>query len=140
MNVKFFLDTNVFVYAFDPVAKAKARVADRLIKEALASGKGAISYQVVQEFLNIAIRRFADPMSAAEAEQYLNTVLHPLLAIHSSKELYVEALHLQSRYHLSWYDSLIATAALQAECELLLTEDLQHGQKFGSLRIENPFL
>src|SRR5271170_4988084 len=140
MNGKFFLDTNIFVYAFDPVAKTKSRVADRLIKEALASGKGTISYQVVQEFLNVAIRRFANPMSAAEAEQYLNSVLHPLLAVHSSKELYVEALHLQSRYKFSWYDSLIVAAALQAECELLVSEDLQHGQKIGALRIENPFL
>jgi len=140
MNGKFFLDTNIFVYAFDPVAKTKAQVADRLIREALASGKGRISYQVVQEFLNVAIRRFADLMSAAEAEQYLNRVLHPLLGVHSSRDLYIEALHLQSRYKFSWYDSLIVAAALQAECELLLSEDLQHGQKIGALRVENPFL
>jgi predicted nucleic acid-binding protein len=49
-------------------------------------------------------------------------------------------LHLQSRYRLSWYDSLIVAAAIQAQCKLLLTEDLQHGQRFGDLRIENPFL
>ena len=140
MSGKFFLDTNIFVYAFDPVAETKSRRADHLIKEALASGKGTISYQVVQEFLNVAIRRFANPMSAAEAEQYLNSVLHPLLAVHSSKELYVEALHLQSGYKFSWYDSLIVAAALQAECELLLSEDLHHGQKIGALRIANPFL
>ncbi len=140
MNGRFFLDTNIFIYTFDPVAKAKSRLAGRLIKEAFVSGKGVISYQVVQEFLNIAIRRFADPMTIGDAERYLNDTLHPLLSVHSSKELYVEALHLNSRYKLSWYDSLIVAAAKQAECDLLFTEDLQHRQSFGSLRVENPFL
>jgi predicted nucleic acid-binding protein len=98
--------------------------------------KGISSYQVVQEFFNVALQ----PMRADEAERYLNTVSRPLLSIHSSQALYLEALHLQSRYHLSWYDSLVVAAAIQADCELLLTEDLQHGQRFAKLRIENPFL
>jgi predicted nucleic acid-binding protein len=140
MNGRFFLDTNVFVYTFDPVAKRKAALADLLINQAFATGKGVISYQVAQEFFSVALRRFANPMSANEAEAYLTNILHPLLAVHSSKEFYVEALHLQSRYKFSWYDSLIVAAAKQAECEVLFTEDLQHGQKIGNLRIENPFL
>jgi predicted nucleic acid-binding protein len=49
-------------------------------------------------------------------------------------------LHLQSRYRLSWYDSLIVASAIQTQCQVLMTEDLQHGQQFGDLRIENPFL
>ncbi len=140
MNVRSFLDTNIFVHSFDPVAGAKSRVAENLIQQALTSGKGIISYQVAQEFLNLATRRFTALMSAADAEKYLTRVLSPLLAIHSSKHLYVEALHLQARYRFSWYDSLIVAAALQAECKLLLTEDLQHGQKIGTLTIQNPFL
>jgi predicted nucleic acid-binding protein len=79
-------------------------------------------------------------MKVDEAEQYLSTIFRPLLGIHSSPALYLEALHLQSRYRLPWYDSLVVAAATQAQCELLLTEDLQHGQTFGDLRIENPFL
>jgi predicted nucleic acid-binding protein len=140
MNGKFFLDTNIFVYTFDPVAKKKAASADLLVNEALATGRGLISYQVAQEFLSVALRRFAKPMSAADAEAYLTNVLHPLLAVHSSRELYLEALHLQSRYKFSWYDSLLISAAKQAECEVFFTEDLKHGQKIGDLRIENPFL
>jgi predicted nucleic acid-binding protein len=139
MNGRFFLDTNIFVYTFDSVAKRKSALADRLVKEALSTGKGVVSYQVAQEFLNLALRRFDRPMTAVEAERYLNEILHPLLTIHSSKELFVVALQLQSRYKFSWYDSLIVAAAQQAECEVVFTEDLQHGQRIGNLRIENPF-
>ena len=140
MSDKFFLDTNIFVYSFDRNAVAKSRKADELILRALTTQKGMVSYQVVQEFFNVALRRFAPPMSLVDAQQYLGTVFRPLLSVHSSPALYVEALQLRDRAALSWYDSLIVVAALQAGCDLLLTEDLQHGQRFGSLQIANPFL
>ena len=140
MSGRFFLDTNIFAYAFDAKAPAKARRASQLIRRAADTGKGIVSYQVVQEFFNVAFRRFAQPMSAAEAEQYLITVFRPLLAIHSSSVLYVEALRIAGEYLLSWYDCLIVAAALQGECSVLYSEDLQHGQKIDNLRIENPFI
>ncbi len=140
MSDRFFLDTNIFAYSFDRSAVAKSRRAAQLIRTALKTQKGITSYQVVQEFFNVAFRRFTQPMKVDEAEQYLGTIFRPLLGIHSSQVLYLEALRLQSRRRLSWYDSLIVAAAIQAQCELLITEDLQHGQEFGDLRIENPFL
>ena len=140
MPDRFFLDTNIFVYSFDRSETAKSRRAAQLIRTALKTQKGIVSYQVVQEFFNVALQRFAKPLKADEAEQYFSTIFRPLLGIHSSPALYLEAIHLQGRYRLPWYDSLIVAAAIQAECELLMTEDLQHGQRFGNLRIENPFL
>jgi predicted nucleic acid-binding protein len=77
---------------------------------------------------------------AADAEQYLSTVFRPLLAMHSSRALYVEALNLCGQSGLSWYDSLIVSAAVQARCEILFSEDLQHGQRFGTLQVRNLFL
>ena len=140
MNGRFFLDTNVFLYSFDRGAPAKARRALQLIREGVATRKGLISYQVAQEFFNVALRRFAQPMNVAEAEQYLATVFRPLMAVHSSQALYGEALRLKGRYRLPWYDSLIVAAALEGECDVLCTEDLQHGQRFGKLEVQNPFL
>jgi predicted nucleic acid-binding protein len=140
MPDKFFLDTNIFVYSFDREAAAKSRRATELIRAALKTQKGITSYQVVQEFFNVALQRFTKPMKAEDAERYFSTVFRPLLGIHSSSALYLEAIHLQGRYRLSWYDSLIVAAAIQAECRVLITEDLQHGQRFGDLQIENPFL
>jgi len=140
MSDRFFLDTNIFVYSFDQSAAAKAKRARQLIREALTTQKGVISYQVVQEFFNVALRRFSQPMQAADAEQYLSTVFRPLLGVHSSQALYAEALHLHAQSRLSWYDALIVSSALQARCDLLFTEDLQHGQRFGTLQVRNPFL
>jgi len=140
MNDRFFLDTNVFVYSFDRSVPAKARRATQLIRKAVATRKGIVSYQVAQEFFNVALRRFAQPMTVAEAEQYLATVFRPLMAVHSSQALYGAALGLSGRYHLPWYDSLVVAAAIEGKCSLIYTEDLQHGQRFENLRVENPFL
>ena len=140
MSDRFFLDTNIFVYSFDQSAPAKARRARQLIRDALTTQMGIVSFQVVQEFFNVALRRFSQPMQAADAAQYLNAVFRPLLAVHSSPALYAEALFLHAQSGISWFDSLIVSAAIQARCEILFSEDLQHGQRFGSLQVRNPFL
>lgn len=88
----------------------------------------------------MALNRFAHPMRPADALQYLGAVFRPLLSVHSSQALYAEALQLHAQNALSWYDSLIVAAAMQAKCKVLFTEDLQHGQQFGSVRVANPFL
>jgi predicted nucleic acid-binding protein len=135
-----FLDTNIFVYSVTDDSASKARVATELIRRALASQKGVVSYQVVQEFFNLALKRFARTMSLADCIDHLDTVFRPMLRVHSSIALYTEALALQNRFRLSWYDSLIVSAALHAECTILYSEDMQHGQRFGALQIQNPFL
>jgi predicted nucleic acid-binding protein len=140
MNGKFFLDTNVFVYLFDTTAPAKAKKAARLVRDAVDTGKGIVSYQVVQEFFNVALRRFAHPMSGAEAEQYLITVFRPLLAVHSSPALYVEALRVAGKHRFAWYDSIIVASALESQCDTLYSEDFQHGRQIEGLRMENPFV
>lgn len=140
MSGRFFLDTNIFVYTFDAKAPAKAKKAAQLIRRAADTGEGIISYQVVQEFFSVAFRRFAQPMSVPEAEQYLITVLRPLLAVHSSPTIYFEALRIAEKHRLSWYDSLIMAAALEGQCERLYSEDFQHGRKIEHLWIENPFV
>jgi len=140
MSDKFFLDTNIFVSSFDRSAARKSAKAKQLIRHALVSQKGVTSYQVVQEFFNVARRRFVQPMSMAEAGQYLGTVFQPLLAVHSSLALYSEALRIHAKRGLSWYDSLVVSAAANANCDVLYSEDLQHGQNFGRLRVANPFV
>jgi len=104
------------------------------------TGNGVVSYQVVQEFFNLAFRRFQHPMNLAEAEQYLVTGFRRLLAVHSSPALYVEATRIAGRYRLSWYDCIIVAAALQSQSSVLYSEALQHGQDVEGVLIENPFL
>ncbi|HEY2822856.1 MAG TPA: PIN domain-containing protein [Candidatus Acidoferrum sp.] len=139
MRGRFFLDTNIFVYTFDASAPAKASKATALVRGAIKTRIGVISYQVVQEFFNVAMRRFESPMSAAEADQYLAATFRPLLAVHSSPALFSEATRLGSKFQLSWYDSLIVAAAIEAQCDVLYSEDLQHDQRLESVTVTNPF-
>jgi len=140
MNDRFFLDTNIFVYAFDQSSPKKAELARVLISKALQTGKGVISYQVVQEFFNVAYRRFPEPMRLDQSEQFLSAVLRPLWVIHSSPTLCLKALQILDRFRLQWYDALIVAAALQAKCRILYSEDFQGGQKIEDVEVRNPFL
>ena len=78
-------------------------------------------------------------MTVGEAEQYLATVFRPLLTVQSSQALYSEALRLTGKHRLSWYDSIVVAAAIEAGCSLLYSEDMQSGRRFGDLRIQSPF-
>jgi predicted nucleic acid-binding protein len=139
MSARFFLDTNIFVYCFDAGSPKKAALAKTLVRKAIATQGGVVSYQVVQEFFNVALRRFANPMTWVDAEQYLSTTFRPLLSVHSSHALYAEALQIGARFRLAWYDSLIVASAIEGQCDILYSEDFQHGQQMGRLRISNPF-
>ena len=141
MNDKFFMDSNILIYTFDSKAPRKQEIARELVATALKTQKGIISFQVVQEFLNVATRKFETPLTEAEAEKYINQVLTPLCEVFINMELYIKAVKIMERWQYSFYDSLIITAALQAECKILYTEDLQHGQVIElTLTIKNPFL
>ena|ERR1700724_3937980 len=139
MSGRFFLDTNIFVYSFDPSSPKKAAQAKKLIRTAIETRGGIVSYQVVQEFFNVALRRFAKPMNEADAEQYLATTFRPLLSVHSSLALYGEALRIGARFRLAWYDSLIVASAVEGQCGVLYSEDFQDGQQIGTVTISNPF-
>ena len=140
MNVKAFLDTNIIVYAFSQSSPEKKKIAQRLIADGAADKQAIISYQVVQEFVNVALRGFSLSIVRSDLESLLLTALFPMMAISSSPALVIEALRLQDANRLSWYDSLILAAAIQGHCKILYSEDFQHGRRFGDLIVENPFL
>jgi len=139
MNGRFFLDTNIFVYSFDANSPKKAAQANKLIRRAIETRAGIVSDQVVQEFFNVALRRFSKPMSSIEAEQYLSTTFRLLLSVHSSEALYGEALRIGARFQLAWYDALIVASAIEGQSVVLYSEDFQDGQQIGSVTISNPF-
>lgn len=140
MSGKIFLDTNIFVYAYDAGDPRKRQRANQLIRETLQNGRGVISYQVIHEFFNVALVKNPVHMSPADAWRYLDAVFRRMGNVASSAELVSDAIGLHDRHRLSWYDCLIVAAALQAQCAILYSEDLQHGRSFGQLRVENPFL
>ena len=136
----FFLDTNIFVYALLASEPLKKR-ALQLVEQALASHLGCVSYQVIQEFANVATRKFAQRFSPEQCRQFIDVAMQPLNPVPSSPELLNAALDLQADTRYSFYDSLVIAAAMQAGADVLYTEDLQHNQLVGgTLRIVNPFL
>ncbi len=79
-------------------------------------------------------------MSPIEAKEYLSKVMFSLCHIFPSEKLYFNALDFKERWQFSFYDSLIIAAALEANCTILYSEDLQHNQKINDLTVTNPFL
>lgn len=138
MSGRYFLDTNILVYTFDDGDAAKRDRARGLVADAL-QGRGVISLQVVQEFLNVALRKFKVPMKDDEALTYLDAVLEPLCQVLPDVDLCRESLELRERWQLSWYDSLVLAAALRAGCDTLYSEDLQDGLRVRELTVVNPF-
>jgi predicted nucleic acid-binding protein len=139
MSGKVFLDSNIFIYRYDDRDLRKQAMALDLIREATLDATGVVSYQVIHEFFNFALVKAANKLRSGDAQQLLERVFRPLLAVAPSFNQVSEAIHVQERYRLSWYDSLIVSAAQQANCNVLYTEDLQHGQQFGALTIQDPF-
>ena len=135
-----FLDSNVMLYLLDEREHHKFAVAEKLVNKALRTANAVISFQVVQETLNVATRKLEVPLSAADAGRFLETTLLPLWKVNPSRELYRRSLEIKYRYRFGFYDSLILGAALEAGCSALYTEDLQHGQTIERMKIINPFL
>ena len=140
MNVaESFLDTNVLIYPLDRTDARKSKIASALVRDALESGEGCISFQVVQEFLNTVLRKAEVKLTTERAHLYLDTVLGPLNRVPPTVELYHRALDLQARYQLSYYDAQIVAAAQEAGCVRLVSEDFHDGQRFDRVRVSNPF-
>ena len=78
MRDKYFIDTNIFVYSFDKSNPQKNDISQNLISEALTKSEGIISYQVIQEFMNVALRKFKIPFKTNDCQKYLTVVLEPL--------------------------------------------------------------
>ena len=138
MSADDFLDTNVFVYLFDEADESKRRQAEILVNNVLVRRTGCISFQVVQETLNVLNRRTETPVD--RLREFLDDILVPLWQVNPTASLHRNALSLQSRHGFSFYDSLIVAAALEAGCTRLYSEDLQHGQRIQGLTIVNPFM
>jgi predicted nucleic acid-binding protein len=139
MKGLFFLDTNVFVYTFDRTAPDKQRIARDWVRQSLLTQRGMTGAQVVQEFMNVALKKFETPMGVTEAREYLNGVMRPLCQHFPSMPSFDRALLIREETGYAWYDSLIVAAAIESKCSWLISEDLQHNRKIGSVTVHNPF-
>jgi predicted nucleic acid-binding protein len=136
---KKFADTNVLVYAFDSSEPQKQKIAQNLLKNDGSKGIIILSTQVLQEFFAVVTRKLAKPLSVDNAYNAVcNFAEYPLVQV--DKFLILRAIKRSTSNRVSFWDALIIEAALQSDCEILLTEDMQTGRKIDNLTIENPFL
>ena len=105
-----------------------------------SSGMGVVSYQVLQEFCNVASASRLLALSADQTMAFASFLLAPMNQVEPSLALLTAALKIKADVGYSFYDSLIVAAASQAGCHILYSEDMQHGQLVSGLRILNPFI
>jgi predicted nucleic acid-binding protein len=132
-----FFDTNILVYTQDALEPAKQAVARALVAQAIEAGEFTISTQVMLEFYAVAARRRL--LSPAHAAALLQAWAENEV-VGATPELLLRAFALQQASQVSVWDALVVQAALDAGCNTLYSEDLQHGMRFGDLALVNPFL
>lgn len=138
MKDRFFLDTNIFVYAHDGQDREKQSVSRRLIFDAIKNESGVISAQVLSEFWVTVTRKIPDPLPLDSAMRAIE--LYGSLDIKEiDYQLVLSAISLQKKYLLSYWDSLIISAAKGSMCRILYSEDLNSGQDIEGVVVVNPF-
>ncbi len=139
MAARAFLDTNVLVYAHDAGAGAKHDGARALVERLWDERSGVLSTQVLQEFAVNVRRKARHPMTIAELRQTVEDYLCWTVVVNDG-DATVRALDGAERYGVSFWDALILDAANRAGATLLYSEDLNHGQRYGAVQVQNPFL
>lgn len=138
MTTKFFVDTNVLIYALDKKPIQKAKIAVQWLDELARRGAIRINLQVINEFCHVALRKFegrSDSDIKAMASTLSQWGQEPITA-----ETIEAAWVIRQNFRYSWFDSLLLASAHQLKCSFFLSEDLQNGHDVVGLTILNPFI
>lgn len=139
MSGKYFVDTNILVYAHDRSAGVKHRRAQMLVAQLWESGEGVLSTQVLQELCVNVRRNTTHPMSAEELRRIIEDYC-TWEVVSNTPESVVRALEIEQRYRTSFWDALILHTAERCGASILYSEDMAVGQRYGSLKIVNPLV
>ena len=135
MNDKEFVDTNIFVYAFDRTAGAKRDAAQAILTRLWTERSGCISLQVLQEFYAVTTKKLAMPPNEALAhvEQLGKWTVH-----RPNLDDLILAIRLHREKKISFWDAMILRSAMALDCSVLWSEDLADGQRWNGLTVRNP--
>ncbi len=133
-----FVDTNVLVYAHDTSAGAKRDRAARLLEELWESRLGCLSIQVLQEFYVTITRKVARPLESSAAAQIIADLAVWRVHVPGVQDM-LDAIGIQRRYGISFWDAMILQSALRSGCETVWSEDLNPDQVYDGVRAANPF-
>jgi len=138
VNPTCFIDTNVLVYARDASAPAKQPAAERWLRLLWATRSGRVSAQVLNEYYSVVTEKLRPGLGRDEARADVRNLM-AWAPVPTDGPVVEGAWTVQDRYGLSWWDSLVVSAAQVAGCAWLLTEDLQHGQALDGVTVVDPF-
>ncbi len=136
---KFFVDTNLLVYAYDSSAGKKWKTSSEILSLLWVHRTGVLSTQVIQEFFVSLTQKVKNPILPERAKEIISDLLRWPLVVNGAENI-LRAVDLQMKYHFSFWDSLILQAAITSKSEFLFSEDFQDGQVIESVAIVNPFL
>ena len=133
-----FVDSNILVYAYDITQGEKHTQAKELLLSLWESGLGCASIQVLQEFYVNVTQRSKFPLSPEEATQVINDFSDWTVHRPGIKDV-ISAIELHRRHQISFWDAMILQSAHQSGCSILWSEDLSESQKYGGVKVVNPF-
>ncbi len=138
MSVSCFVDTNVLVYARDASELRKQQAAERWLRSLWATRSGRTSAQVLNEYYVVVTEKLKPGLAREQARADVRNLM-AWAPIPMDRSVIEGAWIVQERHRLSWWDSLVVSAAQLAGCSWLLTEDLEHGRLFDGVRVVDPF-
>jgi predicted nucleic acid-binding protein len=137
MSAKYFVDTNILVYAHDRSAGVKHQRARELLERLWTTGEGVLSTQVLQELCINLRRKAAKPLSTDEVRALLRDYM-AWEVVTNTPESVLRALDIEVRYKTSFWDALIIESAESAGAAILYSEDFRTGQRFGQVQVQDP--
>lgn len=137
MSDRYFVDTNILIYAHDTSAGPKHERAKALVEKLWRDRTGIVSTQVLQELAVNMRRRAGRPLDAKATRDVVADYLTWQVVVNAGESI-LEALDLEARYQLSFWDALVVHAAQASGAEVLYSADFSHGQTYGSVRVFNP--
>lgn len=132
-----FIDSNIVVYANDARDPLKQQVALGIIGNAMRSGTGVVSTQVLQEYANVALGKLAQRQDVVLRQL---SILERLQVVFQTPPLIRRAVELRGLYGISFWDASIVAAAESRGCHEIISEDLNAGQFYGAVSVVNPFV
>ena len=139
MSASFFVDTNILMYAHDSSSGVKHERARLLIEELWRNRSGVVSTQVLQELCVNLRGKAARPLDFKAVRAIVTDYKAWEVVTHNADSI-LEALEIEERYQISFWDALIVQAADASGAEVLYSEDLSHGQSYRGVRVVNPLL
>jgi predicted nucleic acid-binding protein len=138
MSDKYFVDTNILMYAHDTAAGPKHERARTLVEQLWRTRSGVVSTQVLQELCVNLRRKAGRPLDTRATREIVADYLTWRVVVNGGDSI-LGALELEERYQISFWDALVIHAAQSAGVETLYSEDLSDGQRYGGVQVRNPF-